>query len=1141
MANISGASLAQIQQRLRDTPAYHPFDADTFCDWAMEAGDIVTVRRGEESYQSPIHSSHLVWRGKQNMELNASGTKERDAIARVSKQKYARGGYGMRQQKSLYYEFYSEDGYLHSQFELNESHMRSEFEDVANSLRGEFEVTASHLRTEFNDTANSLRGEFEVTASHLRGEFEDAANGLRGEFEVTASHLRSEFNDTANSLRGEFEVTASGLRSEFEDVANSLRGEFEVTASGLRADFEDANNSLRGEFEVTAASLRAQFEDTSNSLRSSIEAEAGRIGLVVEGYGADASVKRASIVLAINNGKSSTHIDADEVYIGDKSSTTVINGKLNASDLTADFIAGKLATLSSLQVNGISASGSVSFSGTTTLSGSVQIQGSDGTTRNLATGIRTLYKASESEGVVTLQYIDFNGATHDVTFNKAVATISGSWSDGTLTVSKDPNGSSTYSSVIDSVLANGQVTYANQILTVPVTVRVRNNGGSQSETGYSGTLAVGAGLAYTAGQNSVNASKLSWSAGSLTIKPSAGTGSSATVNLTAASATWDGNTASIKIWDGTSADSQHGSDTGYTVTVDASGRYTAGQNSVNVKRGTWNAGSLTIKPSAGTGSSVTVNLTAASATWDENTASVKIWDGTGADAQHGSDTGYTVTVDATARYKAGKKDASVTGAWEQSNPQSSANPYNKYTVRNPSNGNAVMLSETVNVSQSYDSTTHKYTATVDATHSSSVITAVTGTEAYIAGWSAAYDKVSMPGAGTGTTFDVQVPPSAVDGNAEKKTFTISKGTPGTSGYAAVSLSGTVVGRIDISDWYTTGKTDGYNSAHVTGSWSNNVFTYSKTNDSTKPNSASVTIGTRFNSASTGYYMSAYRTVGGNTSDIANTSTYYNLGTNSAGTVVQVQDRNGNQISNTPIYNLPTIGISSSSQTINAGKSVTVYATKNGSNVASAACTVTARSIGYITVDAGGNHNGDWWNFRCYTQKGGTLVCEGNTDVANYGMYVPGSSSSSSHTITSFNTGSPSGQSYNSIVNGNEGYMLVGSGNDATAYIVTKSTWNCDGNSKSGVSYLQSAPTLLYKKGYADGGGGGGGTHTPSLESWDRSDWSVDVNGNIPSGYIKIAETSRHSAGYVFKFKILVTADCQGVKQSGSKGYYIVLT
>lgn len=80
------------------------------------------------------------------------------------------------------------------------------------------------------------------------------------------------------------------------------------------------------------------------------------------------------------------------------------------------------------------------------------------------------------------------------------------------------------------------------------------------------------------------------------------------------------------------------------------------------------------------------------------------------------------------------------------------------------------------------------------------------TNAMSAQWAAARGKVVMPSAGTETTFKVKVP-SATEGEQEEKTFTIQKGsTPASSGYASVSLSGTVVGRIDIGDWYTAGKT-----------------------------------------------------------------------------------------------------------------------------------------------------------------------------------------------------------------------------------------------------------------------------------------------------------------------------------------------
>ena len=77
-----------------------------------------------------------------------------------------------------------------------------------------------------------------------------------------------------------------------------------------------------------------------------------------------------------------------------------------------------------------------------------------------------------------------------------------------------------------------------------------------------------------------------------------------------------------------------------------------------------------------------------------------------------------------------------------------------------------------------------------------------------AGWNTGYDAarayVSMPGAGTGTSFTVEVPNAARTG-AETHTFTITKGTPSASGgYAAVSYNNGAVCRISLSDWWTGG-------------------------------------------------------------------------------------------------------------------------------------------------------------------------------------------------------------------------------------------------------------------------------------------------------------------------------------------------
>ena len=92
--------------------------------------------------------------------------------------------------------------------------------------------------------------------------------------------------------------------------------------------------------------------------------------------------------------------------------------------------------------------------------------------------------------------------------------------------------------------------------------------------------------------------------------------------------------------------------------------YMAGRNNVTIEKGTWSGGQISFTKSAGTASTKSVQLCAGTPTWgtgaDVNKATVEIWDGTAADEQHGSDTGYAVTVNAQTRYDTGKSDATVT-------------------------------------------------------------------------------------------------------------------------------------------------------------------------------------------------------------------------------------------------------------------------------------------------------------------------------------------------------------------------------------------------------------------------------------------------------------------------------------------------
>ena len=83
--NITGASLNSIYERLNDAPEYHPLEADTFMDWSVEAGDVITVKRGDTEYNSPVQSTRMVWKGTPETKINSVGEKERESVSRTSK------------------------------------------------------------------------------------------------------------------------------------------------------------------------------------------------------------------------------------------------------------------------------------------------------------------------------------------------------------------------------------------------------------------------------------------------------------------------------------------------------------------------------------------------------------------------------------------------------------------------------------------------------------------------------------------------------------------------------------------------------------------------------------------------------------------------------------------------------------------------------------------------------------------------------------------------------------------------------------------------------------------------------------------------------------------------------------------------
>lgn len=227
----------------------------------------------------------------------------------------------------------------------------------------------------------------------------------------------------------------------------SADGHFKtIFAEELYISNTSEDGLLNTRFTVTEGLIDAEVTRATGAegtLSGQITVEAGKITQIVQAVGADGQVTAASIVLAINQstGQSEAKIDADHVYIGNDKSTTVIAGKLEASDITADFLSAKIAQMSLVSVTQLASSGGISFGG-----GSYNLTSAGlGTFSSVQTGSLTLggnqaftnciVDASVANNTLTLTRA--SGTT--VTFSKAT-TLSGAWSGATYTVTASPQG-----------------------------------------------------------------------------------------------------------------------------------------------------------------------------------------------------------------------------------------------------------------------------------------------------------------------------------------------------------------------------------------------------------------------------------------------------------------------------------------------------------------------------------------------------------------------------------------------------------------------------------------------------------------------------------------------------------------------------
>lgn len=396
-------------------------------------------------------------------------------------------------------------------------------------------------------------GDGEIKADHLSSTGEgNAANAIK---QLSLEQLIVENTSPDGLLHTRFAVTEGLIQSE---VTRATSAE---TSMGTRITQNEAG--------ITAEANRATSAE--NSISGQLTVEAGKVAMVVGTNSSGNFIKAAEIATSINEaGEGVATIDADKVYIGNQKSTTVINGKLNVSDLTGHLVATKLADVAIVYAQTLDA--------TTVDVGTVNADTVYEGDIRLGTCFKDV-SVSTSGNNVTLTFERATGQSKEITFSKAITSASWAWSNGAPVVTLSPQGQSFTGDAVDGVYKRGDPSWASDYKSVRQNVRIDSEGGTTIKNDYidiDTTAAYNSGnsAGYATGYAAVTVSAAGWVNGSNVV--TASNGESVTVNLPTISLTGGTSFSSHK----TTVYASGGGSSGYVASleVDATSEYNSGSS-----------------------------------------------------------------------------------------------------------------------------------------------------------------------------------------------------------------------------------------------------------------------------------------------------------------------------------------------------------------------------------------------------------------------------------------------------------------------------------------------------------------------------------------------------------------------------------
>lgn len=384
------------------------------------------MKRGTDSYASPVHTSHLSWRGSPQITMQTRGTKELESIGKATQRKFNRSNGGYRAARAI--------GKKSSVF-LQHGDPSMQI-DVELSLN---DVWIDYIGLDTIDDVGELS--WDELADYTWMDF---------------------YGSKMYSWDGNGWVPISDQQKEeynFDLLENTV-----VQLRSVKGDLAGAFSEIK----QTKNEIYTFVRNDRDELQSVISQQADKIGLVVQGTGANASIRAAEIWASIDTQlrQSQVKISADIIELdGDAVASSLYGTSVEVEDLETEIIVV-----------------------TDTINMPPQIDYESGSYWSYNLGAKsgtmaeTIVKAELSTDGKTLTLTKMDGNT--IPFSKAT-TLTPSWSGSVLTMAAEQTNGG-----VTSTVASKEIGFGGSYGDHDVELEVVANGGASKNTSIANTVDV---------------------------------------------------------------------------------------------------------------------------------------------------------------------------------------------------------------------------------------------------------------------------------------------------------------------------------------------------------------------------------------------------------------------------------------------------------------------------------------------------------------------------------------------------------------------------------------------------------------------------------------------------------------------------